>query len=807
LLFLITVSGCDGCRRKDSTAENGQAILDRPLNFDSFTPLPDDQSKRVNFAKPGHWSEGDMQLTTNIEEARGTISARSVIANSPRTSRGIALPEKQTRRFATRFLLPAVEIPEQSITNSNIAARFKSVDFDFRSTNGKNDLAARDSLSTLEPFEYLFVVLVDHQNVQRSRSASYAFLEFMDWAQIPRPQADGTEFQSLYRIIFPGAEDRSGLPTQFASWTTTAIVVWDDCPAERVESAPLQAMLDWLHWGGTLIVNGPAASNRLPASVEQLLPLSERRSVELPRNQLEQLITAWNVDSTMADPQLLATRVLGERPSFLGIEGSPHPEAESVIDSQSLVWRRRVGRGQIVFTCFDFTEGWFKKWTSGGNFIHNALLGHPPRYFYESGEWTFTHPQIGGNQSPLLATGLRVFARDAGFQSERGATALLGNSLVQSLQALQSEQSESSQTWRPDPQHADWDVSGFQPSPGAGMGGWFDDAQVARAARRALQGASGIEIPELKFVLRTLLVYLAVLVPLNYIVFRLLRRLEWAWLAVPVIALVGAGAVIRQAQLDIGFARSQNEVSVLELYGGYPRSHLTRFVSLYNSLSSSYVFDLEGEDTLAAPMRRRSNEASPAVLELFTRGGVRLSNMLVPSNQTEMVRIEQMFPVGGALMLTEDGRLANQSNLALRDTIVLRRATRGGSLEVAVVGSVNPGSIVPLSFRPLQELPYGGTEEMDLDLIWRMAAQCTPIRTGEYRCLAACDRLPGLTVSPAAAQQAGQTFVIAHLKLGPLPPLAKDPQLIERRPARRPDLEGFEMFEGDEDQETDSEAS
>ena len=53
--------------------------------------------------------------------------------------------------------------------------------------------------------------------------------------------------------------------------------------------------------------------------------------------------------------------------------------------------------------------------------------------------------------------------------------------------------------------------------------------------------------------------YLFVLVPLNWLLFRVLGRVELAWAAAPVIAVVCTGLVVWLAQLDIGFARSDGD--------------------------------------------------------------------------------------------------------------------------------------------------------------------------------------------------------------------------------------------------------
>ena len=78
-------------------------------------------------------------------------------------------------------------------------------------------------------------------------------------------------------------------------------------------------------------------------------------------------------------------------------------------------------------------------------------------------------------------------------------------------------------------------------------------------------------MPKGEFVLKILAVYLLVLVPLNWALFWAIGRVEWAWIAAPLIAIGGAYAVVRLAQLDIGFARSRTEIAVLELHPQHPR--------------------------------------------------------------------------------------------------------------------------------------------------------------------------------------------------------------------------------------------
>ncbi len=104
--------------------------------------------------------------------------------------------------------------------------------------------------------------------------------------------------------------------------------------------------------------------------------------------------------------------------------------------------------------------------------------------------------------------------------------------------------------------------------------------------------AAGIRVPQRSFIIWVVVGYLCVLVPANWIVFRLLGRVEWAWIAAPLIAIGCTVVVIQQAQLNIGFARSRNEIAVIEMQAGYSRVHVARYTVLYTSLATRYEFRL-----------------------------------------------------------------------------------------------------------------------------------------------------------------------------------------------------------------------
>ena len=144
------------------------------------------------------------------------------------------------------------------------------------------------------------------------------------------------------------------------------------------------------------------------------------------------------------------------------------------------------------------------------------------------------------------------------------------------------------------------------------------------------------------------------------------------------IAVLGAIAVIRLAQLDIGFVRSRTEIAVLEAHGGYPRAHLTRYTAFYSSLSSNYQLRFDDTSAFARPFPPTEGPDRVSPVTFRRDKDVQLSGFQVRSNSTGFVHSEQMLPLGGAVSLVGDRplqwRVRNDSDFSLDCVGVMYRA-------------------------------------------------------------------------------------------------------------------------------------
>ena len=91
-------------------------------------------------------------------------------------------------------------------------------------------------------------------------------------------QADADTGPKYYEVVSMPASRRPNLPTNALYWTSIAYLLWDDFDPALWDVDQQQALIDWLHWGGQIIVSGPDALEQLrnsflgpylPATVEK----------------------------------------------------------------------------------------------------------------------------------------------------------------------------------------------------------------------------------------------------------------------------------------------------------------------------------------------------------------------------------------------------------------------------------------------------------------------------------------------------------------------------------------------------------
>jgi len=740
-LFLVLVSmpfwvGCDGCRRSLSpdAAESKTTTAAETFTFASLAPMPASGTITTTSVKPGHWVTFRQSIRSNQDDERGDLTFSIAVVDptasgwlSPgasgwnaaamSTTRPAVLPKGRMKRLDVRMLAPSSDI--------DVSRRISTV----ASFNSGATLATsrRVDHNVMRGDEYFFVVLT-------TRPERFAAWQSANWAR----SATNDEFTNTttnhYSLVFPRQAGTVAMPESMLDMTNTAIVFWDDLPPSELTPQQQTALTDWLCFGGRMIVNGHSSSTALATSkLAPLLPIAINGMATLDVDDVTQLVNHYQVADDRSVPATIA--VINEQASRISIAGPLSSDAAYLTDASNTIAKKRFGRGEVVMSRFDLTSDWMRNWDSMPSFFNTALLARPPRNFVQidgvsAQRWTVGNEKDDANS--VFNTSLRLASRNARLidPSERGSDNSLGSFVV---------------------------------DPISGLGGWRDQSDIARMLQSTLRENAGIVIPPVRYVMKVFAIFLTILIPLNYLVFWLINRLEWAWVAIPFIALGGAGWIARSLSLDLGLARTASEVSLVELHAGHSRAHLTRFTSIYNSLSAAYQLQFDAPESAAAavdPLGKQSIAMSQPILRYgFTEGPI-LDNISVPSNRTRLVHAEQIVDVGGTITL--DGQWLRNDTMMMLEKCVVCRTDTMGEVGYAVVDDLQPAARAAMQWR--SQLPADSTLQAQTTLARSLARQ--PGST----CLAARyeSRLTGMNIVPETPMQNAVTYLVAHLEHAPV---------------------------------------
>src|SRR5260370_31506778 len=68
----------------------------------------------------------------------------------------------------------------------------------------------------------------------------------------------GPQIEAYYRLVFPPESHKPFLSPHPLTWAPISHIIWDGLPPDSIPVSHQQAMLDWLHWGGQIVLIGGA---------------------------------------------------------------------------------------------------------------------------------------------------------------------------------------------------------------------------------------------------------------------------------------------------------------------------------------------------------------------------------------------------------------------------------------------------------------------------------------------------------------------------------------------------------------------
>jgi len=791
-------------KQEEQKKKLGEYVIGVPVVQPAETDSP------LSYAKPGHWATAIQKMTTNFRDVIGdsrlaitnSQNAPYPLTNTPfvlRASRPVLLNKGQPKSIETLFFVPQTE---QDMRLSTLLEE-----------RGLGLPLARQTttLTVMPSYQYHFVVLARQQS-------RYGYIKSLDCVKAPydgQETADSATPDDAvfdfslddplhYRVVLLDATKPIPLSDNPLTWTSMAYLLWDEVdPNDPLSAEQERALVDWLHWGGQLIISGPDSLDLLKGSfLEPYLPARSAGTQKITADHpaLAEINKSPSEGGWYLGKSAEGAALLRPTAPWSAIKLVPHEEARELHGTGGLVVERQIGRGRIVVSAVRLAERDLINWRAGFQGLFNGGLLRRPARVYQPGAYgdvtlTWADKELKERRlDARLNCRLHYASRDLGVETAYRYEQVPANATSSplSVQPTQGAPAPMIRTYRPS------EAIG-------GIGAWSDFSPMANAARQALREAAGVEVPGASFVLTCLAVYLVALVPLNWLVFHTLGRVEWAWIAAPIIAVIGTLVIVQRARLDIGFVRAQTEIDLLELQPHYPRAHLARYTALYTSLSTTYTLESGNPTSLAAPFPTGSDYQllrGQAYQDVDFRryDNVQLVGLPISSNSTGMVHTEQMVTLDGAITLerskaTGANQIVNRSKLELNSVCVVRRPTKEENrrrpnpraFEGMWIGRLLPGQSVPLpdrmssisspafADRRKQEAEVLRGEQLNLEPLFRLALDPRYLEEGETRLVARVEEvLPGQTITPSASQIRGATLVMAHLKYRPLPSPQRD---------------------------------
>ena len=814
-LLLVQLVGCRGCTKPKTakeTAEEAEARKKKQrLVTTELKALPFTAEIPGNTLKPGHWYQASQKLKANYSDEALSVSLSIVkkdktkVAFAPNQAavefnRNVSLAVGQEKNIQFRFFQPEVVDTSDDATKTTSALKL---------LYSQRGLGA----PVLEE-DFLTKVFAGYQYnlVSLSRDPSrYTFWRGLDCIIWPSKRRMSDERIAPHRIVDMNEDEVAAqFPSRLYAMTAVSHLVINDSSVSVMSTEQQQALQDWLYFGGTIILNGPEAIGGIETSImKDYAPIVKTTNSTVSDVEIEALNQNWSIKQILGERLLLTAtkpipKLAGElAPGAQWVKYLGTNEEPLLLDG--LVAEKSFGQGRVVMTSFPMSDSAFLRWPSYSSFIHNAILQKPNRdpSAGDEADSKFAGEFEGAELSPFYSTRLRLWARDLDPSTMRP-------------RPISSRRSE-----KKDPEELPYvdAASELSKAKRTSLGAWNPNSAVLVNARQCLQESSGITVPKINTIMKLLIGYLIVLVPLNWLVFRLFGRVELAWVAAPFIALAGAFIVARSVQLDVGFSRSQTSYGFLEVHSGYPRGMFSSYTALYTSLSTNYRTVFEKDNGIVLPLssaisKNRAKSSLSRIDYWFADdAGAGMQSVPVLSNTTGLFHAEEMVDFEGKLVAEVDEanksvEIKNGLGFTIHDAGVIG-VDSDGKLYSGWLGSAEGGATkrcnlelketdyrwrkewdrVPSLGRPNFMRAEDGTMWTDQDLqdelyLGPMLDDLTkkyPLGRGEFIAIGWADKNLGeLSITPVAKQIKQRTVVLAHLTPAKAPTSRPDTRIFPK---------------------------
>jgi hypothetical protein len=686
-----------GCQPEATTDETKDDKKKPRVEIGELRVLPASSLNKSTFAKSNHWMQTRQSIKVNHADEKLDVSNTAKTRDSLQRetthhfNRNITIAKAQSKNIEqTLYFGASSQTNESELRGMLIESQVSD-----RSLGTLLELRP-DRVSLMKDYQTHFVILA--KNVDSEK-----FWEKTSVASWPGGRVEGGRIRPYQCTAINEAEIKDYFPNTFQGLGTTSTIYWSDVPADSLTKEQQDAILDWLHFGGRLIVNGPRNIASLANSfLSPYLPLSGLKNTDVGVDAAVVKLQAYTVpyatnsvyqpptfgvdpvsetstddadSSNITSPDKIARRANLSNDAIDNsyCESQLNEKANWIGDFEGLLAERAVGAGRVCMSAFDLSSPSLASWDSYGSLLHSIVFRLPARDWRALDEmeaYQFDPRRAREEQSLQTYSNLHRLSNSSFIGTGENAKVVLGGS------------------------------------------GWSSQSAFNRIALERLEDLAGINVPPVSYLTKLIGMYLVVLVPANWIIFRVLRKLEWAWFVIPIIAIGGAAVIARLLQVQIGFVRSQNSIAMVELQNGHPRAQVSSYLSLYTSLSSRFALSTPPNNGHVFPLsvgNTTRDEPTEITYRTLDDSGSGIRGLPVRSHTAALFSSDEMIDLEGALTVTktpEGRKLVNSTSLQIRDVVwvfyVSPEVTQyywAGTIEPA--GEVNLNTIEPQSFEEI----------------------------------------------------------------------------------------------------------
>jgi hypothetical protein len=199
----------------------------------------------------------------------------------------------------------------------------------------------------------------------------------------------------------------------------------------------------------------------------------------------------------------------------------------------------------------------------------------------------------------------------------------------------------------------------------------------------ALSQATNLRLPSMLGVGGLLLLYIVLVGPINYLILRRRRRLELAWLTIPLLTLLFAFGVYGLGYATRGGERTLSTISVVRMVSDSPLAIVETYAGLFSPRKQAYTLSA-GPQALFGPLPQASGTVGTRTIKITQEGEPRLDDFQVEqwSMQTFATRtLLEPAPQIQARAQRSGNRLQgtfiNQTEVDLQECMVLSKQYMG----------------------------------------------------------------------------------------------------------------------------------